>query len=630
MKFKLVEKLNIIDYSRKLTEALDTSMLSDEDFEVIESSDKEEIYKVVLKILNDPNNIKYEKYSDSLQHSILKYKSFDPKSNPFVAMIDAADSGGDILDLSDSEMYDVIDIIENEKLPTAFIINNFSRNGIAELLKKDPKWVIRIFKILSDKNHGYMDGKNKVTIKNFLKNANEFETLEEMKKLADKFSKEDREDLISVKDWFKEVAQLDKDADIYKNLLTAIENSNLEADKKSNLNIFIKNLFSNDPEWKRIRSYVLNYTEINQYTKPQDIEQVLSSMYNYYSERYDSDFSVDISLKNYLENTLKIQDLAEQLQKIKELIINDSSISEKDKQNIDIIIKKLGKKENSKLLKTLLAINIPDESKAATYINKEIQKLVESDYLETTIEDALLAIGVQPEEGLRQLHDQVRDNPEYANLLNSLWQNTQMRRVILSKPINKIGKDFSWKESVIDFLENVIDRGQNLSLGKLLIDIGKIQPSEQIDQIIDWVKRENDLSTSSLNSVNYKLHQLLDKQQNATFKKLMQLQILDPENITKDIIQFINDNLANFGRTTIADALRYEGYNTPELEGQRFLQSNAFKKQLGERSKFLDKFDTIWKDPQEKAALLNASIEFKNGKFNWLQALNTFMNSHEI
>ena len=110
----------------------------------------------------------------------------------------------------------------------------------------------------------------------------------------------------------------------------------------------------------------------------------------------------------------------------------------------------------------------------------------------------------------------------------------------------------------------------------------------------------------------------------------MQLQILDPENITKDIIQFINDNLANFGRTTIADALRYEGYNTPELEGQRFLQSNAFKKQLGERSKFLDKFDTIWKDPQEKAALLNASIEFKNGKFNWLQALNTFMNSHEI
>ena len=36
MKFKLVEKLNFIDYSRKLTEALDTSMLSDEDFEVIE------------------------------------------------------------------------------------------------------------------------------------------------------------------------------------------------------------------------------------------------------------------------------------------------------------------------------------------------------------------------------------------------------------------------------------------------------------------------------------------------------------------------------------------------------------------------------------------------------------------
>ena len=80
MKFKLVEKLRIIDYSKKkLTESLAINMLSDEDLKTLESSsDNGKIYNnITLKILADPNNAKYKDYTYSLQDSILTYRSLD-------------------------------------------------------------------------------------------------------------------------------------------------------------------------------------------------------------------------------------------------------------------------------------------------------------------------------------------------------------------------------------------------------------------------------------------------------------------------------------------------------------------------------------------------------------------------
>lgn len=632
MKFKLVEKLRIIDYSnKKLTESLDINMLSDEDLKTLESSsDNGKIYNnITLKILADPNNAKYKDYTYSLQDSILTYRSLDATQNPFIAMLNAGDRG-DILELSDDEFKRVLDLIESEKLPIKFIENNFSRNGIADLLKKDPKWTIRIFKLLSNVNHDYKNAQGKKAIIQDFLDGDNFKSLDEMKKIADTFSKEDRADLISVKDWFKDVARIDKDIDIYNKSLDIIKASDLSEDDKSDLTTFIKNLFSTDEDWKKTRSYILAYTQVNQYTKPTEILNVLQSMYSYYKDRYGVESSVDITLRNYLENELNLYNLNDQLEKIKEIILNDPSISDRDKSNIDIIIKKLGNKKNSKLLSSLLKINIPDESKIGIYINKEIQKLVDADYLETTIGDALTVIGIQPQEGLKYLHSQVSDNPEYANLLNSLWKDLQTRQLILNKPITKNGKNFSWKEAIIDFLENVKDRGADLSLNALLLENNKIDANDQIDQIISWIKNENKLSKSSLNSVTYRLHQLLDKEQNATFKKLLKLQILDKENITKDITNFISENIVYFGKTTIQDALRSIGYNTPEVDGQRFLQSSVFKKQIGERNKFLSKFKLIWTNPQEKRALLNTQIEFKDGKFNWLKAITNFMNSHDI
>lgn len=632
MKFKLVENLRIIDYSnKKLTESLDINMLSDEDLKTLESSsDNGKIYNnITLKILADPNNAKYKDYTYSLQDSILKYRSLDATENPFIAMLNAGDQG-DILELSDDEFKKVLDLIESEKLPIKFIENNFSRNGIADLLKKDPKWTIRIFKLLSNANHDYKNAQGKKAIIQDFLDGDNFKSLDEMKKIADTFSKEDRADLISVKDWFKDVARIDKDIDIYNKSLDIIKDSDLSEDDKSDLTTFIKNLFSTDEDWKKTRSYILAYTQVNQYTKPTEILNVLQSMYSYYKDRYGVESSVDITLRNYLENELNLYNLNDQLEKIKEIILNDPSISDRDKSNIDIIIKKLGNKQNSKLLSSLLKINIPDESKIGIYINKEIQKLVDADYLETTIGDALTVIGIQPQEGLKYLHSQVSDNPEYANLLNSLWKDLQTRQLILNKPITKNGKNFSWKEAIIDFLENVKDRGADLSLNALLLENNKIDANDQIDQIISWIKNENKLSKSSLNSVTYRLHQLLDKEQNATFKKLLKLQILDKENITKDITNFISENIVYFGKTTIQDALRSIGYNTPEVDGQRFLQSSVFKKQIGERNKFLSKFKLIWTNPQEKRALLNTQIEFKDGKFNWLKAITNFMNSHDI
>lgn len=642
MKVKLVEKLNLIDYSRKLFEALDLKNLSSEGRKAIDSGDIKQINKILdteifaLDTNGDPTlNDKYYPYLSAIQNSIQQYSSLDINRNPFIALLDAVK---DLSKIDANLAFSISESLGRNSISVRFILRDLAnKDGLDDLLVQDQSYIIALLSTLSSKNKAreYTNKEGEFPTLNNILNGNKFKSLDEIKKAMDEFVTDEEDQSITLKELLDDILKWEntKRRDLWIKLInTDNKVKTYPEDKKQALIRFFQELYAKDVESKKRRDKIYLGTKVSadwDLTHEDDAHNIITAILKYkkkYLESDSEDDGIDSSLNKFLQDK-GITDLEDQIEFIKKAINDSNEINDTDKQNVELSLNKLLTADNKNLLDQLLnTVNVWDEKELPTAVNNFIKKAANQNYLYTTISDALISIGKQPEQGKNVLAQYISNDQALSAALENVWKNSALQKSLLNARITKTKTGFNWAQAIREFLEDIAERDYDLSLRSFLNNTyNTLQLKDQLNKIFDIIKSSNQYNKNDLNWLKVRLSELLDIKNNNLAQQLLDLEIIDEKQIPLIIGNFISKNMPDFGYTTIREALRLSGINTPETEGHKFLASSAFKKQLGERSKFLTRFEEIWNSKTLKNALLNSRIEFQNGKFNWLKAINNFM-----
>ena len=631
----LLEELNL-DNVKDMTQALKTAS---KNFKDLNDFLDQHVFGVTFDKEENPSeptlNQDYIKAKDGLAQSVAYYGTLDPKINTFVAMLNVMPQG-DYQKIKQDTLRKVAQALGESDLKSKFIEDSFKYSGIADLLSEDLEYMINIFKIFSDprqlRDYKNIYGKSP-TFKDLL-DGNKFKELKTLKETMNGFFTEDTSNFIGVDDWLKDVAGWEE-KDYRDNFIEEIKKSSeYDTKKKQDLEKKFKLYFNpNDKQMVSRKKDLYNNLKVPN-NAPTTL--VIDKFVEYMERNSSKNDGVDISLKAFFKDK-KINDLEDQIEYLKKKIQESSDIQERDKNNLDIKLSKITRKENKALLNKMFALTIVDEEELPTIINDFISEAADQNYLSTTIEDALEQNNITKEQGLSFLIKHLGE--ENKRFLRQIWEQDNLKDSLLKASIKNGRNGLDFKGALEAFLSDIKERSFDLSLNKILKDRIAAKDGESAAasaseehriEVLKGIIDESNVSNNGKRSAAVRLRQLLRDQ--SLRRKLLNLNIVDESKIAMDVLNFLDANNQVFKYTTVGDALAFDGVNSPaEMEGYNKIRekiSSIYPKE--EKSKFLSKFGSIWKNPTAKEALLKAEIEFKNGRFNWKKSLDKFLGSTKI
>lgn len=495
MRLKLVETLNIIDYSKLINLSEDLKLpnninISDKkaqkefkkifpnteqiDLEdIIRSGNVEQIrYIVNNTILTDPANSKYTDHSAAIIESILNYHSINPDINLFLRLLDYIDPKN----IDGKTSFSLVEALLKNPLSKKFIDKHLqnSTSGLSQLLSENAAWIIALFSIIENRSNNYKDASGKKISMDALKDSKDtskFKSLKEIKKVVDAYTTEDSENLITLTKWIKDNTEWETNSSKAWKLIVEKLYKEKKLDEKEYIDLirFFNNLFSKDDSQKQIRERLFNQAIISPdltSNKIEDLHEVIKAIQNYRKDNLDIETELDgdsnqlhSTIGTYIQEKYNVYQLKTILTKIYEEIKKQNKLNNNDLRWVRFrLLTQLINQNYSDLAKQLLDIKITDPDKISQLVVKFIQSRM-PDPGSMKIRDALLLNGINSPEadGYNFLREKCLSKPigERQKLLDRFevaWRDH--RKALLNAQINVSNGKFSWLKAIDNFIFN--------------------------------------------------------------------------------------------------------------------------------------------------------------------------------